>query len=249
MRVSAWNIQNGGGKRIEGIARALSDAGSDLCVLSEYTNASSLRLIGALKSHGYEHIRHTDPENRWGGVLIASRVPMEAGDVADCPSPERWLHVVIGSNELEIGAAYIPNAERSRTEKSEYWKWLLSVGEVLGRRDAIICGDFNTGLPFADENGKTLRCADEMSRMLDSQWTDLWRLTHPQDREFSWWSNIGNGFRLDHAFGATSLASRCSSAEYFTVVNDQCVAHPSRAHEGCDRKALSDHSMLVVDLD
>jgi exodeoxyribonuclease-3 len=249
MRISAWNIQNGGGKRIEGIARALSDAGSDVCVLSEYTNASSLRLITALKSYGYEHVLHTDPENRWGGVLVASRIQMKLGDIVDCPSPERWLHVIVGSNELEIGAAYIPNSERSGTEKSEYWDWLLTVGDELVRRDAIICGDFNTGLPLVDEDGKTLRCAKEMKQMLDSQWTDLWRAKHLQDRESSWWSNVGNGFRLDHAFGANSIVPRCSSAEYLTVINNQCVAHPSRVHEDCERKALSDHSMLVVDLD
>lgn len=247
MRVAAWNIRNGGGNRIEGIARALSEVGSDVCVLSEYTNASSLRLLTALKSHGYEHILHTVPENRWGGVLVASRSQMEPGEIVDCPSPERWLHVLVGS--IEIGAAYIPNAERSRTEKSEYWRWLLGVGDDLVSRDAMICGDFNTGLPLVDEIGATLLCAKEMRQMLDSQWTDLWRLTHLDERESSWWSNVGNGFRLDHAFGSAAMASRCTGAKYFTVINDQCVAHPSRTHLGCEQKALSDHSMLVVDLD
>jgi exonuclease III len=61
MRIAAWNIQNGGGKRIEGISRALSDAQSDVCVLSEYTNASSQRLTMALQGRGYEHILHTEP--------------------------------------------------------------------------------------------------------------------------------------------------------------------------------------------
>jgi exodeoxyribonuclease III len=248
MKVSAWNIQNGGGERIGGIARALFDAGTDVCVLSEYTNASSLRLIASLNSHGFEHVLHTQPEDRWGGVLVASRVPIRVGDIVDCPSPERWLHVIVG-NDLEIGAAYIPNAERSRIEKSEYWKWLLGAGDQLVQRDALICGDFNTGLPFVDEEGKTLLCSQEMSRMLDSQWTDLWRTSHPEERESSWWSNMGNGFRLDHAFGTNSIVKRCQSAEYITVINEQCIAHRSRAHEGCERKALSDHSMLVVDLD
>jgi exonuclease III len=249
MQVSAWNIQNGGGRRIEGIARALSESGSDVCVLSEYTNASSPRLIAALRSHGYEHVLHTEPENRWGGVLVASRFPLRVGDIAGCPSPDRWLHVVVEGCALQIGAAYIPNAERSHTEKSEYWKWLLGVGEKMVHRDAIICGDFNTGLPFEDENGKSLHCAEEMRQMLASQWTDLWRARHLKDRESSWWSNVGNGFRLDHAFGTTSIDSRCRSAEYLTVVNDQCVAHASRVHVDCEQKPLSDHSMLVVDLD
>jgi exonuclease III len=174
---------------------------------------------------------------------------MERGDIVDCPSPERWLHVMIASAGLEIGAAYIPNSERSKTEKSEYWNWLLDVGGELVSRSAIICGDFNTGLPYVDEMGKTLKCSTQMSQMLHSQWTDLWRMTHPHDREASWWSNTGNGFRLDHAFGSPESVSRSRRAEYVTLVDDQCVAHESRNHVGCERKPLSDHSMLIVDFE
>ena len=47
MRIAAWNIQNGCGKRIDGIARALFEVDSDICVLSEFVNASSLRLTSA----------------------------------------------------------------------------------------------------------------------------------------------------------------------------------------------------------
>ena len=249
MRITAWNIQNGGGERIDGIARALSDVQSDVCVLSEFTNASSKRLVRALKGHGYDHILHTEPENRWGGILIASRLPMTRGEIVDCPSPERWLHVVIEKAGLEVGAAYIPSSERSATEKSEYWNWLLDVGRDLVTRTAIICGDFNTGLPYVDEKAKTLKCSAQMRQMLDSQWTDIWRITHPHDHDSSWWSNTGNGFRLDHAFGSPTLVSRSRGAEYVTLIDEQCVVHVSRVHLGCERRPLSDHSILTLDLE
>ena len=249
MRIAAWNIQNGGGKRIVGISRALSEVKSDVCVLSEFTNASSQRLTLALKERGYEHILHTEPENRWGGILIASRFPMERGEIVDCPSPERWLHVVVENAGLEVGAAYIPNAERSTTEKSEYWNWLLDVGRELVSHTAIVCGDFNTGMPYVDEQGKTLKCSAQMGQMLDSEWTDLWRMTHPNERKSSWWSNSGDGFRLDHAFGSPSLVSRLRATEYVTLIEEQCVAHEARSHDGCERGPLSDHSMLTIDLE
>ena len=107
MRISAWNIQNGGGTRIDGIVRALSDVGSDVCVLSEFTEASSMRLSTALRNVGFDYIFHTEPESRWGGVLVASRLSIRLGEIVDCPSPERWLHVVFEDEELEIGAAKI----------------------------------------------------------------------------------------------------------------------------------------------
>lgn len=248
MRIAVWNIQNGGGKRIGGISRALSDVGADVCVLSEYTNASSSRLTEALSGDGFGHILDTEPEGRWGGILVASRLPMTRGDVRDCPSPDRWLHVVIRTAELEIGAAYIPNAERCKTEKAEYWRWLLEIGPKLSSRSTMICGDFNTGLPLIDEDGMTLKCSGSMAHMLSSQWTDLWRMHHPGERESSWWSNAGNGFRLDHAFGSSTLVSRLRDASYVTEIGDQCVTHRSRKHEGCALKPLSDHSMLTLDV-
>jgi exonuclease III len=89
MRISAWNIQNGGGERIEGIVRALFEVNSDICVLSEFTDSSSRRVTTALNNVGYEHILHTNPERRWGGLLVASRLSIESREISDCPSPER----------------------------------------------------------------------------------------------------------------------------------------------------------------
>src|SRR5665213_745264 len=100
MRIAAWNIQNGGGKRTARIVRALFDANSDVCVLSEFTNASSQRLTSALNDVGYHHILHTEPEGHWGGILEASRRPIELREISDCPSPERWLHLAIPATFL-----------------------------------------------------------------------------------------------------------------------------------------------------
>lgn len=181
--------------------------------------------------------------------MVASRTPIRLGDVTSCPSPQRWLHVVGDNLPVAIGAAYIPNAERSPTEKRIYWEWLLDAGPGLAANPTVVCGDLNTALPYVDEDGSTIQCAKQLARMIDSGWTDLWRRHHAQARASSWWSSNGNGFRLDHALGTPSVAAMCSGADYATVVGDRCVAHPGRVHEGCDQKPLSDHSMLIVDLE
>jgi len=248
MRLAAWNIQSGGGSRIPGIATVLAEVGAEVCVLSEYTNARSDALTDALANVGLPHTLHTDPEARWGGVFVASRTPIRLGDVGDCPSPDRWLHVVGDDLPVEIGAAYIPNAERSKTEKTEYWDWLLGVGDKVLSRDVLITGDFNTGLHRIDEEGATFVCADRMARIPAGGWTDGWRLHHGDARESTWWSHRGNGFRLDHALLSPSARARCSGAEYLTSVGDRCIVHPQRRHDGCDLKPLSDHAMLVVEV-
>jgi exonuclease III len=107
MKISVWNIQNGGGVRIAGITEALSLIGADVCVLSEYTRGSSARLISSLADHGYEHVVHTEPEGKWGGVLIACRSPLDLA-VDSCPSSDRWLRIAVEGLDVEICGAYIP---------------------------------------------------------------------------------------------------------------------------------------------
>jgi exodeoxyribonuclease III len=248
VKITAWNIQNGGGNRIAGITESLAAVDADVCVLSEYTRGSSPRLASSLANHGYEYIAHTEPEGFWGGVLIASRTPLQPGSVNSCPSSDRWLHVVVEGSEVEICGAYIPNRERSDTEKAEYWEWLIEMGRGLLDRAVLVCGDFNTGLPNADYDGRALPSAELMQVMLDSGWVDVWRRDHPNDAQHSWWSAAGNGFRIDHAFASPSAARLCQQVHYVTEVNGRCVVHPSRAAHDCGLGPLSDHSMLVVEL-
>jgi exonuclease III len=147
VRLAVWNIRQGGGQRIPGIARALEAIDADICVLCEFTRPMGAALTSALRERGYRHALHTTPESTWGGVLIAARTPIHEVAMVNCPSPDRWLHVAGENVPFDIGAAYIPNAERSRTEKRTYWDWLLATSQEFVTRPFIICGDLNTAPP------------------------------------------------------------------------------------------------------
>ena len=59
------------------------------------------------------------------------------------------------------------------------------------------------------------------------------RHLHPHDREFTWYSHAGSGFRIDHAYLSPALLARLAAARY---------SHAER------ELRVSDHSVLVVDL-
>ena len=158
------------------------------------------------------------------------------------------LHVFVEESEIEICGAYIPNRERSDIEKTEYWEWLVEIGQELLARPVIICGDFITGLLNADYVGRVLPGTELMKVMLDSPWVDVWCRDHPNDAERCWWSAAGNGFRIDHALASPAAALLCQEAHYVTEKNGRCMVHPSRAVHDCESGALSDHSMLVVEI-
>jgi exodeoxyribonuclease III len=90
-------------------------------------------------------------------------------------------------------------------------------------------GDFNTGLHRLDESGATFHCAEEFGRLSQVGWVDGWRHLHGETRKYSWYSNAGNGFRLDYAFVTTDLVDRVEAAEY----------------DHSTRDILSDHSALI----
>ncbi len=247
MRTAIWNIQQGGGNRIDGIASVLASVDADLRVLSEYTTPYSEALISALKRVGLEYVLHTFPELKWGGLLVASRSPISVGLERGCPNKDRWLHVLGPDLPFEIGAAYIPNRERSPREKREYWDWLLSIGPTLLERPFLICGDLNTALSYVDQEANKLPSADALREMLAAGWIDVWRTKHEGVRESSWWSHHKNGFRLDYALASTSAAPNFTTAEYLIEVDRHCVVHQRREHSECTSRPLSDHAMLVVD--
>ncbi|BGE84318.1 hypothetical protein [Methylosinus trichosporium] len=99
-----------------------------------------------------------------------------------------------------------------------------------------IIGDFNTGnqLHDRDNNGERYACAEKFDALSSKlNLSDLWRRTNGVSaREWSWKSNAGNGFRIDHAFANQKFIDRY---------------HPSCHYDHEPRELGStDHSALIV---
>jgi len=43
---------------------------------------------------------------------------------------------------------------------------------------------------------------------------DSWRWRNPDEREFSWYSHLGNGFRIDHIFCTESMHQTLTKMGY-----------------------------------
>jgi exonuclease III len=101
--------------------------------------------------------------------------------------------------------------------------------------DAVhfMVGDFNTGLHFHDEEGATFYCAEQFNTLSGSDLVDSWRRRNPGVREYSWYSNRGNGFRIDHIL---------SSAKADSMIERVYYDHQPR------RSKATDHAALVVEI-
>jgi exonuclease III len=119
-------------------------------------------------------------------------------------------------------------------EKRAVFEFLLALPKSHLREPSILIGDFNTGKHYIDEKGKTFYCAKHFCQLETVGWIDAWRQHHGDRKEFTWFSNANNGFRVDHAFVSPTLFPRVRKVWY--------------SHRERELK-ISDHSVLLLDLD
>lgn len=227
-RIVTLNIRHGGAKHAVALRDRLLGYGADVLVVTEFRdNAAGVALKAGLQHAGYA-LAHPDVEPARNTVLIASRKPIERawafnGDLA----PHRLWCADTGG--LVVCGALFPQ----KTEKLPYWSSLVTSAAASGVD--LVIGDFNTGNNHLDKSlaGAKFNCADMPERLIDSGYVDLWRDAHPLSREYSWFSNTGNGFRIDHAFARPVLAGQVSRCEF---------DHAPRI------SGETDHSAIIVDI-
>ncbi|HYX05984.1 MAG TPA: hypothetical protein VE912_04550, partial [Bacteroidales bacterium] len=88
--------------------------------------------------------------------------------------------------------------------------------DFLGNNGLII-GDFNTGKHYIDEKGKTFYCSEYFDKFNEASLIDSWRSRKHNEKEYSWYSNVGNGFRIDHAFSTPNLDRLITNVHYSYV--------------------------------
>jgi exodeoxyribonuclease-3 len=84
-----------------------------------------------------------------------------------------------------------------------------------------------------DTEAAKFHCADEFLSLANRTLTDLWRAHNGEvTQEYSWYSNAGNGFRIDHALAGKHVTDQCVNCYY----------------DHSTRETLTDHSALIVEL-
>lgn len=229
--IGTWNLRHGGGNRIKQILESIVENNHiDVLILTEFRNNQNKIIIeNGLKNQGYKFIGTIDVDPKLNSVLIASKKEFESQQ--DFPNLEthkqRILKVKIG--KYHIYGCYFPGQEL----KKEVFEFLLSEIKKNGIENLIITGDINTGKHFLDENGATFYHSGYLEKFEENGLIDAWRKIHGEKKEYTWFSNAGNGFRLDHFFIDEKIADEIFNCEY---------KHNYR------EKRISDHSMMILEL-
>jgi exonuclease III len=237
MRVAAWNIQQGAPKRGGGVIRALLAHEPDLVVLTEFHPTRSGVIVEGLSKAGFRHLAVSEAGYGYQ-VLLASRLCLSDGMAIDPSSfpVGGYVQATIKEHDIVVAGVYVPVISAvPLEEKRRFWAMLHERAEHNRKHPYLVIGDWNTGdFPLDKESAlRPFSCTREYRQMTELGFEEAWRTLNPKRREFTWWSNRGTGFRIDHAFVSPALRARLVDARY--------------SHRERETK-VSDHSVMIVDL-
>jgi len=224
MKLLSLNICQGGGTRIAAICDYLIAYDCDALVISEFRrNAGGDQLIATLRQAGYSQFYHNDTAPKQNTVMVATKQPSTPISMDGCSN--EWSLVGASWAGIQLVGTYFPQ----RKDKAGVFSTL----ETMASSNLLVVGDFNTGCNILDAEGAEFYCADQFLNLANTILTDLWRAHNGQKTlEFSWYSHIGNGFRIDHALAGIKAANRCVASYY----------------DHSTRGTFTDHSALIVEL-
>ena len=244
MRIVAWNIRAGGGRRVDAIARQLHRWAPDVVALSEFrATAPSQALAAGLAAEGLAHQLTTADRAApaRNALLVAARWPLRRVRLRAEPSdPGRWLVAAVDApSRLVVGAMHVPNRVSGR--KYPFLDAVLACARRWRRGPALFVGDTNSGRRGVDEAVPAFNAREEewIDALDGCGWRDAFRHLRADARAYTWYSPNGrNGFRIDQAFVNAPLLRRLEDTSYVW----------GGAPRHGRRDAQSDHAALLVDL-
>ncbi len=225
LTILSWNIRQGGGTRIRKIVEFVEKHTPDIATFSEFQNTSTgLALRKMLLDRGYHYQIVSAAVGTQNSVLVASRFPCGSQLFGDKNTPYSDNLVCASLEAFDLFAVYFPHKKKHT---------LFDVLQSALVRGSIICGDFNTGKNFIDQSGDSFWYTKELRSFEQLGYVDAFRLIHPDQKEYSWFSHQGNGYRYDHTYVHQSFAPLVSDCFY---------------DHDCREDGTSDHSMMILRL-
>ena len=151
--------------------------------------------------------------------------------------------ITLEMDDFYLVTVYTPNSQDGlrRLDYRMAWEdaFLAYLQALDAKKPVVVCGDMNVAHQEIDlKNPKTNRrnagFTDEerakFSHLLESGFTDTFRLLHPDEIKYSWWSyrfkarEKNAGWRIDYFLVSDRLADRVSAAEIHNEImgSDHC---------------------------
>lgn len=242
MKFISWNVNGLRACAGKGFADAFNSLNADFFCLQE-TKMQAGQLD--LNFDGYDsYWNYADKKGYSGTAVYTRHKPSEVTYGMGIDSHDHEGRVItLEYDGFFLVTVYTPNSQTELRRLDYRMTWEDDFRDYLKRLDSkkpvIVCGDMNVAHEEIDiKNPKTNRrnagFTDEerqkMSTLLGSGFTDSFRLLHPDEVKYSWWSyrfharEKNAGWRIDYFLISDRLRDRVTAADIHTEIlgSDHC---------------------------
>jgi exodeoxyribonuclease-3 len=237
MRLISWNVNGIRAIAKKGFAEIVKNLDTDIICLQE-TKAQVDQVNEVLLDYGYYVYANQAVKKGYSGTAILSKKePLDV--VYDMGIEEHDKEGRVIAAEFEnffVVTAYVPNSKAGLLRLDYRKKWdadlLKYLKKLESNKPVIFCGDLNVAhrdidIARAKANynvspGYTQTEIDGLDNYIESGLADSFRLFHPEEVKYSWWSfragartrNVG--WRLDYFLISEKLIPQVKEADILT---------------------------------
>jgi exodeoxyribonuclease III len=194
---------------------------------------------------GYQSYWNYAEKKGYSGTAVYTRLtPLSVSYGIGIPEHDREGRVItLEMEDYFLVNVYVPNSQDGLRRLDYRMSWEDAFRNYLtglaSRKGVVVCGDMNVAheeidLKNPSTNHLNAGFTDEergkMTELLAAGFTDTWRVQHPEEVKYSWWSYRMNararnaGWRIDYFLVSEQLRSRVLSTDILNDVtgSDHC---------------------------
>ncbi|MCQ2161173.1 MAG: exodeoxyribonuclease III [Bacteroidales bacterium] len=242
MKFISWNVNGLRAVAGKGFAGIFDDFDADFVCLQEtklQEGQIDLEFLGYTSYWNY-----ADKKGYSGTAIYTRKEPISVSyGIGIDEHDHEGRTVTLEMEDFFLVCVYVPNSQDGLRRLDYRMKWEDDFRAYLNglatKKGVIVCGDMNVAHNEIDlknpaTNHFNAGFSDEergkMSELLGSGFIDTWRLQHPEEAKYSWWSyrmkarerNVG--WRIDYFLVSESLRERIVSTDILNDVfgSDHC---------------------------
>lgn len=231
MKLVSWNVNGLRAVAGKGFADIFTDLDADFVCLQE-TKLQEGQID--LEFLGYRSFWNYADKKGYSGTAIYTRhEPLNVSNGIGIDAHDHEGRVItLEMPEFYLVNVYTPNSQDALRRLDYRMEWEDDFRDYLcglaSRKGVIVCGDMNVAHEEIDiknpatnhfNPGFTDQERDKMTLLLNSGFKDTWRILHPDEVKYSWWSyrmaarerNVG--WRIDYFLCSDNYTDHVVSAE------------------------------------
>ena len=238
----SWNVNGLRAVAGKGFADIFADLDADFfCIQETKLQAGQIDL----EFLGYtSYWDYADKKGYSGTAIWAKHEPLSvAYGIGVDEHDHEGRAVTLEYPDFYLVNTYVPNSQDGLRRLDYRMRWeddfRAYVSRLAEKKGVIICGDMNVAheeidLKNPDTNHFNAGFSDEergkMTELLGAGFVDSWRLQHPDEAKYSWWSyrmaarerNVG--WRIDYFLVSAGLVPRIASTDIHNEIfgSDHC---------------------------